>query len=363
MLLLLAALAHAQVTPIAPFTGERSEGFEGYDQTGAAIPCLDDVFDGAASLCAPDANVGGVQVRDQLFLGCLLTARSGERLAGSNDGPSELTFDRAIARFGGYFGTHAPAGDLTVELYGFDGALLHRDTLALPGGCSWTWRGYEATDTPIWRARFVHSNNAGALIDLDDLVADPACDDNDLDCDGATADVDCDDRDPRRAPTLPEICDGVDNDCDGQVDEGLVPPPVGTGLGVCADLTPTCEGEDGWVEPDDWGSRVDWEPVETTCDGLDNDCDGRVDADLVAPPADPEGPCPDLAPRCEGGVWVEPVAADCDAEDPEVPTARCATGSAAPHAGLGLLALLLGIRRSAAGSRATRARPRGRTRG
>ena len=31
---------------------------------------------------------------------------------------------------------------------------------------------------------------------------------------------DCDDADPRRAPGLPETCDGLDNDCDSVVDEG-----------------------------------------------------------------------------------------------------------------------------------------------
>lgn len=47
----------------------------------------------------------------------------------------------------------------------------------------------------------------------------------DADGDGAIASecggTDCDDNDPRRAPHLPELCDEVDNNCDGQVNEGL----------------------------------------------------------------------------------------------------------------------------------------------
>ena len=51
------------------------------------------------------------------------------------------------------------------------------------------------------------------------LTADPSTVLDDADGDGASAEVDCDDRDPQRAPGLLELCDdGIDNDCDGQVD-------------------------------------------------------------------------------------------------------------------------------------------------
>lgn len=42
--------------------------------------------------------------------------------------------------------------------------------------------------------------------------------DQDLDMDGSPRGEDCDDLDPRRAPTLDETCDGIDNNCDGLVD-------------------------------------------------------------------------------------------------------------------------------------------------
>jgi len=48
--------------------------------------------------------------------------------------------------------------------------------------------------------------------------------DDDADGDGAIRGIDCDDHDANRAPHLVEICDAIDNNCDGVVDEGF---PVG----------------------------------------------------------------------------------------------------------------------------------------
>ncbi|MBN2798201.1 MAG: putative metal-binding motif-containing protein, partial [Deltaproteobacteria bacterium] len=43
----------------------------------------------------------------------------------------------------------------------------------------------------------------------------------DADGDGFSTDVDCDDDDAGVNPDADEVCDGRDNDCDGEVDDGV----------------------------------------------------------------------------------------------------------------------------------------------
>ncbi|HEV8199322.1 MAG TPA: putative metal-binding motif-containing protein [Candidatus Polarisedimenticolia bacterium] len=65
----------------------------------------------------------------------------------------------------------------------------------------------------------------------------------DADGDGVTTcdDLwDCDDSNPNAYPGNTEVCDGIDNDCDGEVDEGL--GSVTCGKGRCANVIPACSG-------------------------------------------------------------------------------------------------------------------------
>lgn len=101
----------------------------------------------------------------------------------------------------------------------------------------------------------------------------------DRDDDGyTTCSGDCNDRDASVHPDAVERCDGADNNCNGLIDDGFnVGGRCTVGLGVCqASGRISCR-------PDGSGAVCDAAPggpAQEICDGLDNDCDGKVDEDL-----------------------------------------------------------------------------------
>lgn len=94
---------------------------------------------------------------------------------------------------------------------------------------------------------------------------------------------DCDDSDREINPGRPEICDGVDNNCDNRVDDL---PGVGdaceAGLGICAASGQRVCNASGQVMCSAQPGQPDL--METCGDNLDNDCDGVVDQGCPPPP-------------------------------------------------------------------------------
>ena len=81
---------------------------------------------------------------------------------------------------------------------------------------------------------------------------------------------------------MPDVCNGIDDDCDGDVDEDLETVcyggPDGTqGVGSCHSGVRSCR------EGEMTGCEGEVTPTEETCDGTDEDCDGAIDEDITQP--------------------------------------------------------------------------------
>ncbi|MCB9744970.1 MAG: hypothetical protein H6741_06765 [Alphaproteobacteria bacterium] len=185
------------------------------------------------------------------------------------------------------------------------------------------------------------------LVDTEAPVGDDSAAPVDADGDGFSVEEDCDDADPAVNPSAEELCDGVDNNCDGVVDEDSAsdaatwyadadadgygdeatatqaceaPEGAVAEAGDCDDSDPAynpgaeesdctdpndynCDGSTGYAdedgdgyaaceECDDADAAVNPSATEV-CDGIDNDCDGEIDpasaADAATWYADSDG--------------------------------------------------------------------------
>jgi len=103
---------------------------------------------------------------------------------------------------------------------------------------------------------------------------------------------DCNDNNPNINPGAPEICDGIDNNCNAAIDDGLAfttyfPDEDGDGFGDAEAGLETCLAEPppGFVGNDmdcnDADSAINPDAAELP-DGLDNNCNGMIDEGIVS---------------------------------------------------------------------------------
>jgi len=104
-----------------------------------------------------------------------------------------------------------------------------------------------------------------------------------------------------------ETCDNIDNDCDGDIDEELVQ--------LCESV---CEVGEEFCVSGHWVNCNARQPQDEVCNGFDDDCDGEIDNGIDCECLDgaiqacPALPCGWGMQICEDGVW-----SDCEGDTPQ----------------------------------------------
>ncbi len=125
--------------------------------------------------------------------------------------------------------------------------------------------------------------------DCDNCPDVPQPNQRDEDLDGYGFLCECDDIDPLVSPEAIEVCDGIDNDCDGDIDVGAPDDNVwymdsdldgeGDASATIAACLPPTGYVDNALDCDDADSAINTLAFES-CDGVDNNCDGAIDEGL-----------------------------------------------------------------------------------
>ncbi|MCB9640784.1 MAG: VWA domain-containing protein [Myxococcales bacterium] len=107
-----------------------------------------------------------------------------------------------------------------------------------------------------------------------------------------------------------EICDGKDNDCDGKTDEDFptLGSPCQAGVGSCRNSGVLACRPDGLSTI---CNAVPLQPQPEVCDGKDNDCNGQIDDNLTQGCSTA---CGTGVEFCQGGKWVGCTAPKTEAE-------------------------------------------------
>ena len=126
-----------------------------------------------------------------------------------------------------------------------------------------------------------------------DLDSFKDCVDKDDDNDGDPDDTDCAPLDPAVHALAEEVCNLVDDNCDGQVDEGF--GTLECGVGQCFHQVEECLDGASQVCNPFAGATPE------TCDGEDNDCDGEADEDMGTTTCG-LGECLHTVDNCVGGI-------------------------------------------------------------
>ena len=168
----LAPTAGAQVTPIGPFTGAQSDGFETQVSPGFTACVNGRVFNSTADLCTPGGS--GCNITSGWGFICTIFPHSGGKLFGSAGGYAEYTFDTPAQRFGGYFGINYNVSNGTAIFFDANNNQLASLTITVPANCSWNWAGWDAGAGPKFKRVQIWGPAplGGGFMMMDDMEVD-----------------------------------------------------------------------------------------------------------------------------------------------------------------------------------------------
>ena len=254
-------IAEGLVTHFTPYTVVGTTDADGDGYTVAGGDCDDSdasVFPGATEACdGVDNDCDGVIPQAELDM--------------NNNGILDCDEVPVDADGDGYYTTGSPALPADCD---------DNDPLTYPGATE-ICDGLDNNCDGLVPQTELDVNNNG-ILDCNEVPVD-------ADGDGYFGGVnpglptDCDDNDPLTYPGAPELCDGLDNDCDNAVpaNEG---DANGNGILDCNEAGPDAD-LDGYIDGSvPGGTDCNDNDAQTypgapeQCDGMDNDCDGVIPA-------------------------------------------------------------------------------------
>jgi len=171
----LAGSAAGQVSPVGPFTGTFSEGFNLQTIVNVFPVCVEDrVFSNTADLCAPS---GSAHITGGWGFECSIGPNFTPRLMASTGGAAVYTFDAPITRFGGYFGTNfnnnVTSGASATFFDEANNQIGSPQTVNIDACGTYRWNGWAST-TPVKRIEILGlgAGSGGGYIMMDDMEYD-----------------------------------------------------------------------------------------------------------------------------------------------------------------------------------------------
>ncbi|MGB4928603.1 MAG: putative metal-binding motif-containing protein, partial [Chitinophagales bacterium] len=154
---------------------------------------------------------------------------------------------------------------------------------------SWDMTDFSTYSTLMVRIyAYASASNLNGVATAKNVVLGGSVSFADVDGDGYTSDVDCQDNNAAINPGAAEICNGIDENCDGNIDEGVqttyYADADGDTYGDAGSTTMACSMPEGYVEDATDCNDVDAaiNPAATeVCNGVDDNCDGNIDEGLT----------------------------------------------------------------------------------